>query len=131
MRPGLEGRERATAGPTRPGTAVLKTVTGPCAGQIIELKADRVLIGRSPDCQVMLDSNGVSRKHAEIYRKGDDFYLADLNARNQTEVNFTKVIPGTRSPARIRATGSTSAISSSFSTPAFPLTATPAKPRTS
>ena len=89
-----ERTQGATAGPTRPGTAVLKIVAGRRAGQIFELKGDRVVIGRSPDCQVMLDSNGVSRKHAEIYRKGDDFYLADLNARNETVVNLTKVIPG-------------------------------------
>ena len=53
------------------------------------------MIGRSPEhCHVVLDPNGVSRKHAEIYRKGDDFFLADLNSRNMTKVNNTKVLPG-------------------------------------
>jgi serine phosphatase RsbU (regulator of sigma subunit) len=86
---------RATAGPTRPVTAVLKQVTGRHAGQIIALKPDRVVIGRSPEhCQVVLDSNLVSRRHAEIYRKGDEYYLADLNSRNLTRVNNTNVIPG-------------------------------------
>ncbi|HZW34086.1 MAG TPA: SpoIIE family protein phosphatase [Isosphaeraceae bacterium] len=75
--------------------AFLKRANGESAGQIIELKPDRVVIGRSPEhCHVVLDPNGVSRKHAEIYRKGEDFYLADLNSRNLTKVNNTKVIPG-------------------------------------
>src|SRR5262249_51610669 len=75
--------------------AFLKRANGDSAGQIIELKPERVVIGRSPEyCHVVLDPNGVSRRHAEIYRKGDDFYLADLNSRNMTKVNNTKVIPG-------------------------------------
>src|SRR5262249_15939465 len=56
---------------------------------------ERIVIGRSPEhCHVVLDPNGVSRRHAEIYRKGEDFFLADLNSRNMTKVNNTKVIPG-------------------------------------
>ena len=75
--------------------AFLKRANGETAGQIIELKADRIIIGRSPEhCHVVLDPNGVSRRHAEIYRKGDDHYLADLNSRNMTKVNNSKVIPG-------------------------------------
>src|SRR3984885_8111809 len=73
----------------------LKRANGETAGQIIELKADRIIIGRSPEhCHVVLDPNGVSRRHAEIYRKADDHYLADLNSRNMTKVNNNKVIPG-------------------------------------
>jgi len=75
--------------------AFLKRANGETAGQIIELKPDRVIIGRSPEhCHVVLDPNGVSRRHAEIYRKGEKFYLADLNSRNLTKVNNAKVIPG-------------------------------------
>jgi phosphoserine phosphatase RsbU/P len=75
--------------------AFLKRANGETAGQIIELKADRIIIGRSPEhCHVVLDPNGVSRRHAEIYRKDDDHYLADLNSRNMTKVNNSKVIPG-------------------------------------
>ena len=75
--------------------AFLKRANGETAGQIIELKPDRIIIGRSPEhCHVVLDPNGVSRRHAEIYRKGEEFFLADLNSRNLTKVNNTKVIPG-------------------------------------
>ncbi len=73
----------------------LKRANGETAGQIIELKPERIVIGRSPEyCHVVLDPNGVSRRHAEIYKKAEDFFLADLNSRNTTKVNNMKVIPG-------------------------------------
>ena len=75
--------------------AFLKRANGETAGQIIELKPDRIIIGRSPEhCHIVLDPNGVSRRHAEIYRKAEEYFLADLNSRNLTKVNNTKVIPG-------------------------------------
>lgn len=75
--------------------ALLKRISGQAAGQIIELKQDRTVIGRSPEhCQVVLDPNGVSRRHAEIRRRGEDYFIADLNSRNQTKVNNSKLAPG-------------------------------------
>src|SRR5436305_2082252 len=77
-----------------PCMPILKRVTGDAAGQIIELKHDLTLIGRSPECHIVLDPNGVSRRHAEIRRVGEAFYLADLRSRNKTKVNNTEVILG-------------------------------------
>ena len=60
--------------------AFLKRANGETAGQIIELKPDRIIIGRSPEhCHVVLDPNGVSRRHAEIYRKAEE----SLSGRSQ------------------------------------------------
>jgi pSer/pThr/pTyr-binding forkhead associated (FHA) protein len=76
--------------------AFLKRASGETAGQIIELKQDRTVIGRSPEhCHIVLDPNGVSRRHAEIYKKGDEYFLADLNSRNMTKVNNSKLLPST------------------------------------
>ena len=87
--PGVAGMQSETRFP------VLVRVNGEPAGQIIELKLERLVIGRSPEhCQILFDAMMVGRKHAEIYRKGDEFYLADLNSRNGTHVNGAKVIPG-------------------------------------
>lgn len=74
--------------------AILKRVNGRAAGQIIELKTDVIVIGRSPECHIILDPNGVSRRHAEIRREGDAFFLVDLRSRNKTKVNNTEVVPG-------------------------------------
>ena len=54
------------------GHGFLKRANGETTGQIIELKPDRTVIGRSPEhCHIVLDPNGVSRRHAEIYKKGE------------------------------------------------------------
>ncbi len=75
--------------------AFLKRANGDSAGQIIELAWERTVIGRSPEqCQVVLGLNGVSRRHAEVYRRGDAFFVADLNSRNMTKVNDAKLAPG-------------------------------------
>jgi sigma-B regulation protein RsbU (phosphoserine phosphatase) len=76
--------------------ALLKRASGEAAGQIIELKEERTVIGRSPEqCHIVLDPNGVSRRHAEIYKKGDDYFVQDLYSRNMTKVNNAKLLPGT------------------------------------
>jgi len=46
-----------------------------------------VLIGRAPDCDVILSSPEVSRKHASIRQEGETFFLKDLNSRNGTLLN--------------------------------------------
>ncbi len=74
--------------------AILKRVTGDPAGQLIELKCEVTVIGRSPECQIVLESNGVSRKHAEIRKVGAAYYLADLRSRNKTLVNTGEVKAG-------------------------------------
>lgn len=73
---------------------ILKRVTGEPAGQIIELSNDLTVIGRSPECDIVLDPNGVSRRHAEIRRDGEAYFLADLRSRNLTKVNNLRVEPG-------------------------------------
>ena len=75
--------------------AFLKRANGDSAGQIIELKQERTVIGRSPEqCHVVLGLNGVSRRHAEVYRRGDEFFVSDLKSRNMTKVNNVKLVPG-------------------------------------
>lgn len=78
--------------------AVLKKVSPEPAGQLIEIKGDPFVIGRLGECHVVLDSNGVSRKHAEIRRSGDRYTLVDLNSRNFTFLNGRKVAPETAPP---------------------------------
>ena len=79
--------------------ALLKRANGVAAGQIIELKQERTVIGRSPEhCHVVLDPNGVSRRHAEIYRKGDD-YSSPISIRGTRPRSITA------SSSRHRTTG--------------------------
>jgi phosphoserine phosphatase RsbU/P len=73
--------------------AVLVRVSGEASGQCIEIKDDLTVIGRLPECSVVLDAPGVSRKHAQIRRNGVDFLLGDLRSRNQTKCNEKVVDP--------------------------------------
>mgnify|MGYP000883690516 CR=1 FL=1 len=66
---------------------VLKRVNEGPPGQYIELNKDSLVIGRAPECDLVLSSQGVSRRHAEIKRLGPDLFLCDLKARNKTKVN--------------------------------------------
>jgi len=50
-----------------------------------------VFIGRLPECEVQLISNMVSRKHARVYRDGNDYFVEDLGSGNGTFLNGQKV----------------------------------------
>ncbi len=38
-----------------------------------DLKSGDNVLGRLPDCDIQIDSNMVSRKHARVFSKGTDF----------------------------------------------------------
>ena len=47
-------------------------------------------LGRSDDCTVVLDSEGVSRNHAQIHYGGGQYFLVDLQSHNGSYVNKQK-----------------------------------------
>jgi len=57
----------------------------------VELEADRVRFGRLPECEVRLESTGVSREHAELFRERGAWRVRDLGSRNGTHVNGERV----------------------------------------
>jgi serine phosphatase RsbU (regulator of sigma subunit) len=65
----------------------LSANNGPQAGKRYEMRTDRTIMGRHPECQVVIDVGAVSRQHAAIARDGNDYYLEDLNSRNGTFLN--------------------------------------------
>ena len=74
--------------------AVLKHVTGDLAGTLVDLKSDVTVIGRLPECDIILAINGVSRRHAEVRKVGPAFFLVDLGSMNKTFVNDTALAGG-------------------------------------
>lgn len=56
-----------------------------------DLKSGDNVLGRLPDCDIQIDSNMVSRKHARVFSKGTDFLIEDLGSGNGTFVNGQKV----------------------------------------
>ena len=67
------------------GGPVGALVTG--EGRRIELGAEPVVIGRNPDCDLVLNDAEVSRHHAEIRREEGAFLVVDLGSLNGTKVN--------------------------------------------
>lgn len=58
-----------------------------------KMDQDRILIGRDRSCFVVLESRSVSRRHAEILRDGDQFFLKDLKSGNRTLLNEVPLEP--------------------------------------
>jgi pSer/pThr/pTyr-binding forkhead associated (FHA) protein len=61
---------------------------GPNQGKVIEL-TDRCVIGRNPDCGIIIPGSAVSREHALILRVQGRYHIEDLHSRNGTHVNNT------------------------------------------
>lgn len=57
----------------------------------IELGRNEITIGRDEDCTIHLPVANVSRKHACLFARGEDFLVEDLNSTNGTLVNGVKV----------------------------------------
>ncbi|HMC04733.1 MAG TPA: DUF3662 and FHA domain-containing protein [Actinomycetota bacterium] len=54
--------------------------------------ADRPLvIGRLPECDIVVEDSNVSRRHAEVRRDGPDVVVVDLGSTNGTRVNGARV----------------------------------------
>ena len=68
-------------------TGKLKLKTGGESAEIYELSDQAVTIGRSPECEYVIDDLEVSRKHTLIQREGDSFFVEDLNSTNGTFLN--------------------------------------------
>ncbi|MCH9652322.1 MAG: SpoIIE family protein phosphatase [Planctomycetes bacterium] len=71
--------------------AILQILKGKIPDQIIELSGDRVIMGRHPNCEIVLDNVAVSRYHAQILESHGFYYLEDLHSRNGTLLNGTVI----------------------------------------
>jgi pSer/pThr/pTyr-binding forkhead associated (FHA) protein len=57
----------------------------------IELTTGSILVGRLPECDVMVDDGLVSRMHARISVRGDSVVVEDLHSTNGIYVNGARV----------------------------------------
>jgi predicted component of type VI protein secretion system len=74
----------------------LIVASGKSAGRSISLKRDKLLIGRSEDCDVRPLSEEVSRRHCAISVGPADVWIEDLKSRNGTFVNGKRIEPESR-----------------------------------
>lgn len=75
---------------------LLKIMKGANEGSMIELNAERVVLGRNADCGVVLNVPAVSREHAIIRKIQGKFYIEDNKSRNGTFLNSKEVTTRTQ-----------------------------------
>ena len=55
------------------------------------LATEETVIGRHPDCEIQLDSNMVSRRHAKVINRDGVFHLEDMGSGNGTYANGKRI----------------------------------------
>lgn len=71
---------------------VLEVTAGPSQGQAIELRLGQtIVVGRSETCTIRFDDYDVSARHAEVSWTEEGFAVVDLDSKNGTYVNGTRI----------------------------------------
>ena len=65
------------------------------------LRAGRTTLGRDPSCDLVLSSNIVSRRHAEILREGPVISIRNLSTTNRVRVDGVAVSHAVVSPGQV------------------------------
>ncbi len=73
-------------------TAVLMIYGGEYHGEQVAVNGDRLTIGRSTDCEVILRSKDVSSRHAQLVIRDKVCWLQDLGSSNGTLVKKKKIV---------------------------------------
>ncbi len=80
---------------TEPRALALVSI-GPARTQLIfRLREGTSVVGRDPDCEIILNSETVSRRHAEVDVSDGIVSVRDLGSRNGTYVDGERVSSGT------------------------------------
>jgi len=59
--------------------------------RVVELRREETVIGRTSECDIPLPSNNVSRKHACVGFRNEEYHIKDLNSTNGVYVNGVKI----------------------------------------
>lgn len=90
--------ERGTARPQKPGRrgpTSLTVVAGSLRGTTLPLNEGGLLIGRNPECSLVLTDDYASGRHLRIYLGPDGIWYADdLNSTNGTLINNARIGTG-------------------------------------
>jgi FHA domain/zinc-ribbon domain len=77
--------------PAARGPALVIRAGGGRVGESFTVAGERMTVGRRPDSAVFLDDITVSRDHALLIRRGDDWHIDDCGSLNGTYVNRERI----------------------------------------
>jgi PAS domain S-box-containing protein len=72
----------------------LYIINGPMMGHSFELYGNTAFVGRAPDNDIQINDRSVSRRHLRIFKRGDKFFIEDLNSHNGTWIFGKQIDPG-------------------------------------
>lgn len=70
---------------------LIEPLNGPDKGRPLEVRSDRITLGRSESADVIVKSEGVSRMHAVIAKNEGAWFIQDNNSKNGVLVNGKNV----------------------------------------
>jgi pSer/pThr/pTyr-binding forkhead associated (FHA) protein len=76
---------------TANGPALVIRAGGGRVGESFPIEGERMSVGRRPECEVFLDDVTVSRDHALLIKRGEQWYLDDCGSLNGTYVNRSRI----------------------------------------
>ena len=95
------GRQKITPTPNAPprsrkGFTTLAVMEGPLRGTTVPLKESGVLLGRNPECTLVLDDDYASGRHARVFYDDKSWFVEDLGSTNGTHVNGERITAPTQ-----------------------------------
>lgn len=72
-------------------THSLRVLEGKEPNREYDLTDDEILLGRDQSCQIVIDADSVSRRHARLGLDDDKYVIEDLNSKNGTYVNDERI----------------------------------------
>lgn len=63
---------------------------------VYQLNSPKMTLGSSEHCDIVVNTDGVSRKHVGILNDNDQFFIVDLGSTNGSFINEERLIPGKR-----------------------------------
>ena len=82
---------KATRASAKRMPTTLTVTEGSLAGTTLSLLDSGVLLGRNPECTLVLDDDFASGRHARIFRRDGGWFVEDLGSTNGTYLGSSKL----------------------------------------